>query len=267
MTRSIRTLLAAVLGLLAMLAILLALLAHYVNHTLVNSSNFANRAVSVLQTPGVQSLIVQAVTDRIVAEAGNETRLQPLIQSAVVNAVSSSAVDEEFRSAATSLQSQLVSGTADQLTLRLPNIGSAIASDISSQSPELADEIRNVGTITVLNAHIPTSDANDVHHLASASKDSPELLIGAILLGLLALIVAPNRRRAVFGLGLGATVGGVAAVVIYLGGRGIVDGEFSGADAQLAAHAVWSEYLGGLETSGIVLACVGVVIATVAALV
>jgi hypothetical protein len=261
MSRAGRRLLAALISVLATVAMLVALLASYANHALVSPGNFSNRAVSVLRTGDVESLVVQTVTDRLVADAGDEVRLRPVIQAAVLQAVSSAEVDREFRLAAESLHSELVSETPDELTLTLPNIGSSIASSIGSDNPELAEKVRDIGTITVLNVPIPPSDAKDIHDLVRAGQDSSALFIGAAILALLALIISPNRRRTLIGLGLGAAVSGLVAVVIYLAGRGIVVNEFSSEDAQTAARAAWNAYLGGLETWGLILAGVGALVA------
>ncbi len=261
MTRAGRRFLAALVSLLATAAMLVTLLAIYANHVFVKPAGFSNRAVSVLETGDVESLIVQSVTDRLVGEAGAEGSLRPVIQAAVLQAVSSAQVNREFRLAASSLHGELVSGTADQLTLTLPDIGPVIASSIDSDTPELADQVRDIGTITVLDASIPPSDAKDVHDLVSVGKDSSELLIGTLVLVLLALIISPSRRRTLLGLGLGAALSGLVVLAIYLAGREIIVNEFSTQDARTAARALWSGYLGGLETWGLVLTGAGVGIA------
>jgi hypothetical protein len=261
MSRASRRFLAALVSVLATVGIFITLLAVYANHVLVSPGSFSNRAVSALHSRVVESLIVQTVTDRLVADAGDETSLRPAIQAAVVQAVSSTLVDREFRAAAESLHGELVSGTANELTLTLPDIGSAIASNIGSGYPVLAQQVRGIGTITVLDVRIPPSSANDVHDLVSAGQDSSELLIGTVVLVLLALTISPNRRRTLVGLGLGATGSGLLVVAIYLAGRGIIVNEFSTPDARTAAHALWGAYLGELETSGFALAGAGAVIA------
>jgi hypothetical protein len=248
-------------GLLASVAMLVTLLAHYANHAFVSPGNFSSRAVSVLHSGAVESLVVQALTDRLVADAGDQASVEPVIQAAVLQAVSSAAVEREFRVAAETLHGELVSGTATELTLTLPDIGSAIASSIESDNAQLAEEVRDIGTITVLDVAIPPSDAKDVHDVVSAGGDSSELLVVTLVLVLLALIISPSRRGTLIGLGLGGAVSGVVVVVIYLAGRGIVVNEFSTEDARTAAHAVWTAYLGGLETWGLVLAGAGAVIA------
>jgi hypothetical protein len=255
MIRAARRLLAALVCVLAAAALLATLLTHYANHVLVSPSGFSDRAAGLLDAGGVQSLIVQTVTARLDAVAGDQTSLRAEIQDAVQQVVSSAEVETEVRAAAATLHGELVSGTADQLTLTLPDIGSAIASSVESE---------NIGTITVLDVQIPPADAKDVHDVVTAGKDSTELLIGTVVLILLALTISPGRRGTLVGLGLGAVISGLVAVAIYLGGRGVVVNEFSSDDARTAAHAVWNAYLSGLEIWGFVLSGVGAVTAVAA---
>jgi hypothetical protein len=260
MTSTGRTFFAAVVSVLATVAILATLLSFYVNRVLVSSDGFSSRAVSMLHTSAVQSLVAQTVTDRLPINAGEEA-LQPVLRSAVARAMSSSLVDQDFRAAAQSLHNQLVSGTADQLLLTLPGIGSALASGLGSGNPELTAAVRNIGTVTVLDVGIPPSDANDIHDLVNFGKDDSALLIATLAFLFLALIVSPRRRRTVVSLALGATVSGLVLVAVYFVGRGIVVSEFSDPDARTAAHAAWSAYLGGLEIWGLVLVAAGAITA------
>ena len=266
MTRTSRRFLAAVVTMVASVAICVTLLAYYANHVLANSGSFSGRAVNVVLSNGVESLIVDRVTDRVSEVVGNETSAQPAIEDAVRQALSNGQVSATIRAAAVSLQNQLTSGDANSLTLTLPDIGASMASSVESTSPELADELRGIGTVTVLDVPIPSAEASAFHDLAIAGSDSSLLLVLTGALAMLALVISPDRRRTICGLGLGALAGGLLAAAIYLVGRGLVVQEFSGQDARTAARAVWSVYLGGLETWGLVLAGLGAVISVVAAL-
>jgi hypothetical protein len=259
MTHTGRRVLAAVATVVATLAILLTLFANYANHIFVNSASFSGRAVNVVQTPAVESAIVGIVTDRLVADAGNDSSLRPVIEDAVREVLSNGQITGEIRAAATSLQSELVSGTATRLTLALSGLGSSIASQIQSASPELAAEVRNLGTITVLDVPLPANDVTAVHDLASVARDSSLLLVLSAALIALALLLSPRRTRTLRGLGLGVLLGGVFTVAVYLVGRGLVVDEFSATAARTAAGTAWSTYLGGLETWGFVLAGIGAV--------
>ena len=116
MTYSGRRLLAGLVTVLASAVILLTLLAHYAQ-TLVDPAGFANKAVAVVHTQGVQSIIASTVEDHIVSEVPGASTVQPEISAAVGEALASQQVSADIREAAVSLQSQLVSGTATSLTL------------------------------------------------------------------------------------------------------------------------------------------------------
>jgi hypothetical protein len=266
MTRTSRRFLAAVVTTVAAAAICVTLLAYYANHVLANSAGFSDRAVNVVLSDGVESLIVGRVTDRVTEVVGNESSLRPEIEDAVREALSNGAVTVEIREAAESLQNQLTSGGANSLTLTLPDVGASLASSVESTSPELADELRGIGTVTVLDVPIPPADASAFHDLATAGSDSSLLLVLTCALAVLALVISPDRRRTILGLGLGAFVSGLLTAAIYLVGRGLVVQEFSGQDAHTAARAAWSVYVGGLETWGLVLAGTGAIVSIVAIL-
>jgi hypothetical protein len=260
-----RGFLAGVITVLASMAIFVALLAHYAENFAGASGSFADRAVSVVQSSGVQSLIVDTVTNRVVEEAGGASSLRPEIESAVGDAVASPEVTAAVREAATSLQSQLTSGTATQLTLSLPDLGSSLAASVGSQSPLLAEELRNIGTVTVVDVPIPSSDESAIHDVTEVGADATLMLVLSVALIALALLVSPNRARTLRGLGIGALLSGLLAAAAYIAGRTIVVDRFSSATARTAVQAVWRTYLSGLEITGLVLAAVGLIVALVAA--
>jgi hypothetical protein len=247
------------------LAILLTPLAYYANRVVVNQAGFSDRAVSVVHTGPVESLIVNTITNRIQAEIGDQPSLQPQIESAVRTALSNGQITSEVRAAAGSLQRQLVLGRADVLTLTLPDVGASIASSIEPVSPQLAAAVTRIGTVTVLDVRIPPSAATAVHALATAGRDFSLLLVICLGLIALALVITPDRGRTLIVLGLATFASGALAVAIYLIGREVIVSEFSSPDARTAAQAAWNVYLGGLETTGFVLAGIGAVVALGAA--
>ena len=260
-----RTFLAAVATVVASVAILATLLAHSA-HVLVDSSSFSSEAVRVVQTVTVESFIVDSVTNRVVAEVGDQPAVRPLVNAGVHEALSHPQITDEIRRAAATLETELASGHASALTLTLPDAGSPIAATIRPRSPELADAVSRVGTITVLDVHIPSSAGSAIHDLAIVGRDSSLLIVFSAAMAALALILSCERRRTMSWLGLGALVSGLIAAGIYIIGRTVLVNQFSGSAARTAAHAVWSVYLGGLEGSGLVIAAIGAVVAALAIL-
>ncbi len=80
-----------------------------------------------------------------------------------------------------------------------------------------------------------------------------------------ALALAPDRRRTVVGLGIGAAVAGVLLVVLLNLVRSAVIGRVDGAAQQDAVAGIWDAYLGDLRTTGWIVAACGAVVAAAAA--
>ncbi len=153
-----------------------------------------------------------------------------------------------------------MSGTANSLSLTLPDVGPALASSIGAGNPELASALDEIGSITVVDVRIPPTDARILHHVTRAARESALLLVITVALALLAIVISPDRLRTLRGLGLGAVVAGLLAAIAYLVGRGLVVDRFSSQDARTAAGAAWSVYLGDLEIWGFVLAGIGLAV-------
>lgn len=264
MTLRTRKLLAATVTVLASVAILATVLAAYADRIVLSPQTFSGRALSVVRTGPVESLVVQQATGRVLAAVGAQPGVRPVVDAAVRDALSNTLVRREIRIAAGSLQAQLTSGTAGSLTLTLPNLGASIAASLRSTSPQLAYVASRIGTITVVDVPIPPAASQAIHDLATAARDWPLLLILAIALVLLALILGPDRARTVRALGLGAIASGLLVVAVYLVGRSSVVNQFSAPDLRAAAGAVWRVYLGRLQTWGLVLAGAGAIVAVAA---
>lgn len=254
-----RQFLAAVVTVLASAVLLLTVLAHYAR--LADSASFAERAVSVLRSGPVRSLIVGDIAGRLLAAGADSSGAQPLIAEAVREALTDRLVTAEIRAAAASLQGQLLTGHAGNLTLTLPELGPGIASSLESSSPELAAEVERIGTITVVDVQIAPSAAQAINDIAYLGRDATLLIVLTVALGVLALLLSCDRRRTLIGLAAGSCVSGLLAVAAYLGGHELVLNEFSSQTAQTAAGAVWNTYLGGLETLGLVIAGPGAAVA------
>jgi hypothetical protein len=255
-----RRFLAAIATVFASVAMFATLLAVYANHALVNSAGFSDRAVKVVRSADVESLIAETVTDRVVADAGDQLSLEPVAAEAVRTALSNGQITEAVRVAAHSLHGELMSGAANSLTLTLPDVGPSIASSIGADNPELVAVLNGIGSITVVDVRIPPTDARILHHVTTAARESSPLFILTVALALLAMFISPERLRTLRGLGVGALVAGLLAAIGYLVGRGVLIDRFSSQDARTAAGAAWRVYLGGLETWGFVLAGIGLAI-------
>lgn len=257
MTHTSRTVAAAGLSLLAIIAILATVLAQYTHQVLVNPAGFANRAVSVVRNQDVELLVVERVTSQVAQATGDAAAIQPLAEDAVTRLLSNGEVIGQIRATALSLQRQLVSSGANSLVLTLPDLGSSLAASAGAVNPEVTDELRRIGSLTVVDVAIPSADAQVIHDIAAFGQEASLLLWVTVALVLLALSISPRRAHTLRTLGVGALLSGLIAAAIALGGRELVSEEFSSQNGRAVADAAWTLYVGGLETWGFVLAGVG----------
>ena len=250
---------------LACVAMLLTLVARSAT-TLSDSRRFSDRAVTVIHSGAVQSLIVTAVTGRVLSLVGDRPGVQPLISEGVGAALSNPQVTAEIRAAAAALQSQFAYQRPGYLTLTLPALGPSLAAAIATRSPLLAQLVGHVGTVTVLDAPIPPTAGSAMRYLAILGGHYRLLLVLCTALAGLALVVSPARRSTLLGLSLGAIASGLLAAATYAIGRGLVVQAFSLPAARIAAGAAWNAYLAGFQSSGLVLAAAGAAAAVVALL-
>ncbi|MDA8069262.1 MAG: hypothetical protein M0T77_11730 [Actinomycetota bacterium] len=257
MTDTGRGVLAGVLTALACLAMPVTLASEYAAQVLGSPGGFSGRAVTVVESSGVDSLVVGAVTNRVMALTGGQSGVQPIVQEAVRTALASPQVIASVQNAAASLQRELVAGSASTLTLTLPGIGSSAAPVVAATSPALAAALRNLGPVTVVSIRVPHTYAKLAHGLGNVARESSPLLVltGALILS--ALLLSPRRARTLRVLGLGALLCGLLAIGVAGVGRGLAVNAFSAASARLVAGVMWSTYLGGLEAWGLVMAGAG----------
>ena len=78
------------------------------------------------------------------------------------------------------------------------------------------------------------------------------------------VVVANDRRTALFGAAMGVALAGVAVFAGYIAGREIAARQPDDDAAQDAARAIWDAVFGGLETLGLVMAGAGALVALIA---
>jgi hypothetical protein len=255
-----------VLVVLAAIALLLALLAAYAWRTVVDSDQFANRAAAALRDDRVRTLIAERITDRVVlARQANLQAARPLIQSTAAEVVGSRAFSGLFRSAVRDVHAAVFARDRDTFTLTVADVGTVIAAALEQLRPGLARQIEQSDRVVLLQRDLGQFDGS-VAGLMRALKILAivlPLLTVALIAGALAL--APDRRRTVVELGIGAAVAGVLLVVLLNLARSAAIDHVNGADEQDAAAGVWDAYLGDLRTVGWILAGCGAVVAAAAA--
>jgi hypothetical protein len=261
-----RRLLAQGLVVVASLVMLLALVAGYARHALVDSDQFANRATEALHADSVKTLIAERITDQVVLKNNRDLiAARPIIESITGEVVTSPAFTALFRSGVRDVHRALFLRDQNTLTLTVADIGTVLAAAVQRLRPQLAEDLERTGGVSLI-----TADIGSVSATAARVADDIKLLallllvLGVALVGA-AIAVAPDRRRAVVALGIGAACAGVLLVVALGAGRSIAVNRLEDPDEQAAARAVWDAFLGDLRNAGWILAIAGAIVAAAAA--
>jgi hypothetical protein len=230
-----RRLLAQGLVVVASAVLLLALVAAYARHALVDSDQFANRATEALRADSVKTLIAERITDQVVLKNNRDLiAARPIIESVTGDVVTSPAFTALFRSGVRDVHRALFLRDQDTLTLTVADVGTVLAAALQHVRPELADELERTGGVSVI-----SGDIGSVSATAARIADDIKLLallllvLGVALVGA-AIAVAPDRRGAVVGLGVGAACAGVLLVVALGIARSIAVNRLEDPDEQAA---------------------------------
>jgi hypothetical protein len=250
----------------ASVVLLLALVAGYARHALVNSDQFANRATAALRDDAVKTLIGERITDQVVLKnRADLLAARPIIESVTSEIVGSTAFTSLFRKAVRDVHAALFLRDQNTLTLTVADVGTVLAAALEKLKPSLADQVARTGSVS-----LGSRDIGEVGGELARIADTVKVVALVLAIAGLALIaaaiwVAPDRRRAVTELGIGAVVAGVLVVVVLGIARSIAVHRLDDLDEQAAAGAIWDAFLGDLRNTAWILAASGAVVAAAAA--
>jgi hypothetical protein len=256
--------LSAGLAALASLLLFATALAWYVRVAVLDADGFADRASTVVQDASVRTLIAHRVTDQVILRhQADLIAARPIISSAISGVVGTGAFRGLLRRAVLDAHRALLTRDQDTITLTLADVGTVAGVALEKLRPSLAADVQATGAISLVRRH--TAAIGDIARGARRLRALAYVLAALTLIAAAAaLVLAPDRRRAVARLGVGAAVAGVTIVAVLLTARALVLARVGGADERAAAGAVWDAYLSDLRTWGTVLAVSGVVVAAAA---
>jgi hypothetical protein len=246
------------------IALVGGILERYADRNLLDPERFAERAVSVLDDEGTQKEIADVVVNELEKHGLDRSETQTIVNKNIGTVTE----NKEFRQALTAalvVANEAALGNLEEdVSVRVENIGGPLADALAETSPELASQIQRDIDLAIVN----TGSAKALVDVARKADDLSGLsLVLPILGGLLMIggvIVANDRRTAIFGAAMGVAVAGVVIFTGYIAGREIAARQPDDDAAQEAARAIWDAVFGGLETLGLVMAGAGAVVALIA---
>jgi hypothetical protein len=254
------------LAALASLAVVAAVLVGYVQRTVLNADQFANRATATLRDPSVRTLAGERITDRLVlANEADLLAARPLISAAIGGIVGSPPFGSLVRAGARDVHRAVFARDENTVTLTLNDVGLLVSEALEKVRPSAAAPLRHSRPVTLVSERVG-SVTGELARVADRVRFLAWMLpLLALVAAGASLLLSGDRRRTVSQLAIGLVAGGVAIVIAYTVARALVLGRMSDPDVRAAGAAVWNSFLADLRTWGWVMAGAGAVIAAAVA--
>ena len=239
-------------------------LARYADRNLLDPERFAERAVTVLDDEGARDEIADVIVNELEKVGADRAETRKAVDANIESVTS----DDRFRAALTEAlvvaNRQALSEDRDGVDVRVEDAGITLQAALSERDPALAGLIPRDLSLPVAD----TGRADGLVRVARAADDISALslvlpILGALLM-IAGVVVANDRRTALFGAAMGVALAGVVIFAGYIGGREIAARQPDDESAQDAARAIWDAVFGGLETLGLVMAAAGAIVALIA---
>ena len=261
--RQIGSILLIVLGGVALVG---GILAHYADQNLLDPERFAERAVDVLDDEGAQAEIGDVIVNELEKEGADRADTRRAFKASIGSITS----DERFRdalvAALVTANEQALGDDVEDVNVRILDVADVVRENLAEEDPKVAKDVPPDLNLPVAN----TSSTGTLVDVARRADDLSSLsLLLPILGGLLmigGIVVANDRRTALFGAAMGVALAGVAVFAGYIGGREIAARQPDDDAAQDAARAIWDAVFGELETLGLVMSGAGALVALIAGL-
>lgn len=242
-------------------------IALYLNRTVFDSDNFADRATTAIEDADVRALISEKVTDGAVKARPDLVGVRPVIGAVADGIIRSEPFRNLFRAGVNDLHRSVFSRDRDTVSLAVSDIGVLVIQALDRIAPKTADRIPPDLRTNLISISDGTEQAftQALQVAESVRLLAVVCLVLALLAFAAAVLFAPDRR-AVFGwIGLGALGAGLVTVVLLTVLRLVVTGAAEEGQARDAARSVWDVYLGDLRDWGMLTAAVGAVVAAASA--
>ena len=261
---SLRQVASILLILLGGIALVGGILVRYADRNLLDPERFADRAVAVLDNEGVQNEIGDVIVNELEKLGSDRARTQ----KAVDKNIQAIAADERFSQALVAAlviaNEQALDAGKEGVKVGMKDVGPPVAVGIARTDRPLARDVPRDLDLVVAN----TGSTGTLVDVARRADDLSSLSLVLPILGVFLMIggvvVANDRRTALFGAAMGVALSGVAVFAGYIGGREIAARQPDDGAAQDAARAIWEAVFGGLETLGLAMAIAGAIIALIA---
>ena len=238
----------------------------YAEVVIFDARTFGGRAAQSLGDPRVAEFVAERIADEAIAQRRDLMAFRPLLAGTARTIVSSEPFRAGFRRAAQGAHSALFSQGAERLALSVPDMGVLVRSALA-HDPALAARIpaRLRAGVSVAQSGQGAKALVQLVRLGHRFRRNAIVAVGVGLLLLVLGIALPrDRRRAL--LNGGTVLASVALVLFFLPplARTALTASLSSPELRPVVAGVWDAFAGGLRLWALVLAGIGIVLASAA---
>lgn len=251
-----------VLLVIAWLFVLLGAVGVYLHRTIYDEQVFAKRVTAVLEQPGVQAAVATELTDAIVKEVPKAVVARPLIQSAAQTVVAEPAFTSIVTAALVKFHALLLDPTTAKVVFTIEGAPQLIQDTLKPYDEQLAVEVGNAASAELAKLPDPGPAFRLLQLGAELGPVAWIVLLLGIVLGVVAALIAPSRRRGAIAASITLVAVGLG-VALILGAVRVGLGSATAADPVLneAATGVFNGLFGDLRDIARVIAIVGAIAA------
>jgi hypothetical protein len=250
--RRSRGALSAGLIVLAAVTLLAGGLTLYVREEILDTSAFAGRAVDAIRQPAVRAVASREIAVQLVEPGVPDlVAARPAIESAVGVAISSGLLRPVVRLAAEHAH-RLLFERGGNAVFDLADAGTVVVSALHTLSPSIAKKIPSRSEAVLLTVRRRSFAGSTLGFAETVRVLGLVLPVVGAALFVLAVAVAPSRRRAITRSGVAIGVVGLGCAIAleivrrYIVGHVYGAEELTNADVRAAAGGVWGAYVDDL---------------------
>lgn len=258
---------AAACRLLAVVSLLTLALVGYATRVVFDPETFASRASESLAQPAVARYISEHLADAVIDENRDLLAYRPLLVVTARSVVSSEAFRAVFRRAARSVHEIVLSRHAEKVYVSIPDASLLLRSALAKSDSDVLDKIpREIHS--EISGELDRVFGERALALLQLGARMQRLVLwlrlGTLLLLVLGVALAVDRRRALMHTGIGVSV--VAFGVFWLPelGAKVLELRLARAPLQALVVGMWSALSGGLHLLAAILAGMGLVLVAAA---
>lgn len=251
-----------VLLVVAWLFVLLGAVGVYLHRTIYDEQVFAKRVTAILEQPGVQAAVATELTDAIVKEVPKAVVARPLIQSAAQTVIAEPAFTKIVTAALVKFHALLLDPGTAKIVFTIEGAPQLIQNTIAPYDEQLAVEVGNAASAELAKLPDPGPAFRLLQLGAELGPVAWIILFLGLGLGVLAALIAPNRRRGAISASIALVAVGLG-IALILGAVRIGLGSATAADPVLseAATGVFNGLFGDLRQIARITAIVGAIAA------